>query len=92
MSNKVGFVAHSHRFAGLFTADVQYNLTCKLQGTMLLKLGSHYNLPISMHCVFEIGVSTIKAAGSKNPAAYINEKRRNLCHTEDVMFLPVVWY
>ena len=36
------------RFAGLFTAAGRHNSTSKLQRTLFLKFGSHYNLPIPL--------------------------------------------
>jgi hypothetical protein len=59
---------HTLRFAGLF--PLGDNLTSKLQGTLFLKFGSHYNLPIPMRYAFGIGVSHIHSLFLYCPLCY----------------------
>jgi hypothetical protein len=53
------------------------NSTYKLQCTLFLNLGSHYNLPIPLRFAFEIGVSTI-----------ISEKNGNI--RENVINITII--
>jgi hypothetical protein len=46
---------------GIKPSATRDNSTGKLQFTIFLKLGSHYNLPIPLRFAFGIGVSTTKA-------------------------------
>jgi hypothetical protein len=50
------------KLRGIKPSAARDNSTCKLQCTVFLKLGSHYNLPIPLRFAFGIGVSTIRYA------------------------------
>ena len=51
-----GHEPHS-KLQSIMPSAVRDNSTCKLQRTLFLKLGSHYNLPIPTRFAFGIGVS-----------------------------------